>query len=62
MLVLYCYESSDILRNKWGLKDNTKLKGVEVLCNMIHKLFYLPLDGNYNFEHFCRFYNDILKE
>lgn len=64
MIDPYCYENSDVLKNKLGIKDGAELDRAEVdfSCNAIHELSILPLDGNYDFEHFCNFHAYIFKD
>ena len=64
MIDPYCYENSNVLKNKLGIKDGTELERTEVdfSCNAIHELSITPLDGNYNFEHFCNFHAYIFRD
>ena len=64
MIDPYCYENSDVLKNKLGIKDGAELDRAEVdfSCNAIHELSISPLDGNYDFEHFCNFHAYIFKD
>lgn len=64
MIDPYCYENSNVLKNKLGIKDGTELERAEVdfSCNAIHELSITPLDGNYNFEHFCNFHAYIFRD
>lgn len=64
MIDPYCYENSDVLKNKLGIKDGAELDRAEVdfSCNAIHELSISPLDGNYDFEHFCNFNAYIFKD
>lgn len=60
----YCYEGTNILRNKLNIKNEDELNRAEVdfSCNAIHELLVLPLDGKYDFEHFCKFHEYIFKD
>ncbi|MFV0504171.1 MAG: Fic/DOC family protein [Lachnospirales bacterium] len=64
MIDPYCYENSDVLKNKLGIKDGAELDRAEVdfSCNAIHELSISPLDGKYDFEHFCNFHAYIFKD
>lgn len=64
MIDPYCYKNSDVLKNKLGIKDGAELGKAEVdfSCNAIHELSVSPLDGNYDFEHFCNFHAYIFKD
>ncbi len=64
MIDPYCYENSDVLKNKLGIKDSMELDKAEVnfSCNAIYKLSISPLDGKYDFDHFCDFHAYIFKD
>lgn len=64
MIDPYCYKDSDVLKNKLGIKDSAELDCAEVdfSCNAIHELSISPLNGNYDFEHFCNFHAYIFKD
>lgn len=61
MTDIYCYEDCDVLRNKLGIKDKIVLDKAEVdfACNAIHELLVCPLEGKYDFQHFCNFHKLI---
>lgn len=60
----YCYENSEVLRNKLGIKDNMELERAEVefSCNAIHELSLYSLIGNYDFKHLCDFHAYIFRD
>ncbi len=64
MIDPYCYKNSEVLKNKLGIKNRTELEKAEIdfSCNAIHELAMNPLDGTYNFEHFCNFHTYIFKD
>lgn len=61
MIDPYCYEDCNVLKNKLGIKDSEELDNAEVdfACNAIHELSIHPLDGKYDFQHFCEFHRYI---
>jgi len=57
----YLYYDCAVLKNKLGLKDGDLLDKAEVefSCNAIHDLLINPIQGNYDFEHLCKFHAHI---
>lgn len=60
----YCYEDCNVLRNKLNIKNSEDLDRAEVefSCNAIHELSVSPLDGNYDFQHLCKFHKFIFED
>lgn len=61
MIDPYCYEDCNVLKNKLGIKNSEELDKAEVdfACNAIHELSICPLNGIYDFQHFCEFHRYI---
>jgi len=64
MIDPYFYEDCEVLKNRLGIKDSAELDRAEVdfSCNAIHELSFSPLEGNYDFEHYCGFHAYIFKD
>ena len=60
----YFYDDCDILKNKLGIKNQEQLDiaEVELSCNAIHELAAVPLEGRYDFKHFCELHSYIFKD
>jgi cell filamentation protein len=60
----YLYDDCDVIRNKFGIKDSALLEKAEVdiSCNAIHDILMSPLNGDYDFAHFCIFHAYIFGE
>lgn len=60
----YCYEDCNVLKNKLGIKNSEALDRAEVdfSCNAIHELSVSPLQGKYDFQHFCAFHKYIFRD
>ncbi|MCL2365280.1 MAG: Fic family protein [Defluviitaleaceae bacterium] len=57
----YLYDDCPVLKNKLGIKDAETLDRAEVefSCNAIHDLLTNPINGDFNFNHLCRFHERI---
>ena len=60
----YFYDDCDVLKNKLGIKDQNQLDiaEIEFSCNAIHELAAMPLEGKYDFNHFCALHSYIFKD
>lgn len=60
----YLYQDCDVLKNKLGIKNRTQLAIAEAdfTGNAIHELAITPLEGKYDFTHFCEFHEYIFKD
>jgi len=57
----YLFTDCNVLRNILGIKDEEALNiaEVDISCKAIHDLFLSPINGSYNFEHFCETHRRI---
>ena len=57
----YLFTDCNVLRNKLGIKDEEALNIAEVdlTCKAIHDLYLSPINGSYDFEHFCETHRRI---
>ena len=60
----YLYPNTDILINKYGIKNERDLSEMEAEYTSIRikQITETPLQGNYDFEHFCRFHRWIFQD
>jgi len=60
----YLYEDSDVLKNKYGIKDKEMLDRVEVdvSTNAINEMLKSPILGNFDFQHLCAYHEKIFSE
>jgi cell filamentation protein len=60
----YLYDDCNVLRNNFGIKNEAELEKAEVdiSCNAIYEITISPLDGDYDFEHFCMMHFYIFKD
>jgi len=60
----YCYPDSNVLINKFGIKDNDKLEEIEGAITLAKNAGYKknPIKGNFNFEHFCKIHKFLFEE
>jgi len=60
----YLYPDTPVLRNKLGIKDSELLAAAEVdmACKAIHSITMFPIEGNYDFSHYCEFHKRIFGE
>ncbi|MCL2367061.1 MAG: Fic family protein [Oscillospiraceae bacterium] len=58
MIDPYLYTDCPVLKNKLGIKDGALLDKAEVdfSCNAINDLLTSPINGNYDFDHLCKFH------
>jgi len=58
MIDPYLYPDCPVLRNNLGIKDAELLDKAEVefSCNALNHLLTNPINGNYDFEHLCKFH------
>lgn len=56
----YCYPNG-VLRNKLGITEQGELDKAEVdfSCLALHELAMNPLEGNYDFAHYCAFHERV---
>ena len=54
----YLYADCPVLKNKLGIKDASLLDKAEIdiTCNAIYNITVSPIDGNYDFDHLCKFH------
>ncbi|MCL2049993.1 MAG: Fic family protein [Defluviitaleaceae bacterium] len=57
----YLYDDVDVLKNKLGIKDGELLakREVDITCRKIHQITETPIEGDYDFKHFCEFHAKI---
>ena len=60
----YCYPDCDVLINKFGIKDNTKLEEIEGAITLAKNANYKknPIKGNFDFKHFCRIHKFLFED
>ncbi len=60
----YCYPNTNVLKNKFGLKNPQKLFDVEKRITMIrlHQLQDKPISGDFDFEHLKTIHKHIFEE
>ena len=60
----YCYPNTNILKNKWNIRDKTELTETEIEITSA-KLFELqstPIKGQFDFRHLCKIHEHIFKD
>jgi len=60
----YLYPDVPVLINKLGIKDDELLAKAEVdiTCKAIYEIAAFPVEGSYDFNHFCEFHKLIFDE
>lgn len=58
---IYCYDDTNILRNRFGIKDNTELKKVEDDITTIRQQAMLdsPIKGRFTMNHLCEIHKNL---
>ena len=53
---IYCYRDTDVLKNRFGLRDGTKLRAVEADVSLLRQreLLEHPINGRFTASHLCR--------
>lgn len=59
----YCYPNG-VIRNKLGITNQKELEQAEVdfSCLALHELAVKPLEGEYNFAHYCAFHERVFSD
>lgn len=59
---IYCYQGTNVLKNRFGLRDSKKLKEVEADISTIRQndLLSDPIQGNFTANHLCRIHRYLL--
>lgn len=59
---IYCYRGTNVLKNRFGLRDAAKLKAVEADLSLIRQndLLEHPIPGRFTPNHLCRIHRYLL--
>lgn len=59
---IYCYRDTNILKNRFGLRDGKKLKELETDISVIRQnnLLSNPIQGRFTVNHLCRIHQYLL--
>lgn len=59
---IYCYRDTNVLKNRFGLRDGTKLKELEADLSAIRQndLLSNPIQGRFTANHLCRIHKYLL--
>ena len=59
---IYCYRDSNVLKNRFGLRDVTKLRAVEADISLLRQreLLENPVQGRFTASHLCRIHRYLL--
>lgn len=59
---VYCYRDTDVLKNRFGLRDNVTLKAVETDFSTLRQteLLSKPIEGRFTTNHLCRIHQYLL--
>ena len=59
---IYCYRNTNVLKNRFGLRDGKKLKELEADLSAIRQndLLSNPIQGRFTANHLCRIHKDLL--
>ena len=59
---IYCYRGTNVLKNRFGLRDGAKLKAVEADLSLIRQndLLEHPIPGRFTPNHLCRIHRYLL--
>ena len=61
---IYCYQNSDVLKNKLDIRDKRLLLQAEIEYTTIQlmDLQRHPIDGNFDFNHLCSIHKHIFQD
>lgn len=61
---IYCYPDSGVLKNRFGLRDPTKLKAIEADISAIRQkdLLENPIRGHFSSNHLCRIHRYLFSD
>ena len=59
---IYCYRDSNVLKNRFGLRDGAKLRAVEADISLLRQreLLENPVQGRFTASHLCRIHRYLL--
>ena len=59
---IYCYRDSNVLKNRFGLRDGAKLRAVEADISLLRQreLLENPIQGRFTVSHLCRIHRCLL--
>ncbi len=59
---IYCYRETNVLKNRFGIRDNGKLKELEADISAIRQndLLTHPIPGHFTMNHLCRIHRYLL--
>ncbi len=60
----YCYPNTNVLINKLNIRNVEQLAKMEVAFTSLalQELYRFPIEGNYDFDHLCKFNEHIFKD
>ncbi len=60
----YCYDDTNVLINKQGIRDRELLGKIEAAyaCIAMHEICLSPIEGAYDFDHLCKFHDYLFKD
>lgn len=61
---IYCYPDTDILINKLGIQDQSRLLEAEtkLVSIRLYQLYIKPVRGKFDFKHLCRIHQHIFQD
>ena len=59
---IYCYRDTNVLKNRFGLRDSAKLRAVEADISLLRQreLLENPIQGRFTASHLCRIHRYLL--
>ena len=59
---IYCYRDTNVLKNRFGLRDGAKLRAVEADISLIrqNELLKHPIQGYFTMNHLCKIHRYLL--
>lgn len=59
---IYCYRDTNVLKNRFGLRDGAKLRAVEADISLIrqNELLKHPIQGHFTMNHLCKIHRYLL--
>lgn len=61
---IYCYQNSEILKNKLQIKDKQELLSaeIELTSNRLYELQKKPINEKFDFQHLCKIHEHIFQD
>lgn len=61
---IYCYRDTNVLKNRFGLRDGAKLRAVEADISLIrqNELLKHPIQGRFTMNHLCKIHRYLLDD